>query len=112
MHHLCPQDFRLTCISRTLSLLRSRVSAPVISMYNLLILKFDIKNGSQLNKIQTDLTLACVAWRFWLLSNKGGRGQKNRKDAPPIFKEKSPGDEVGDSGGSARISTAMLRRVT
>ena len=22
--------------------------------------------------------LACVAWRFWLLSNKGGRGQRNR----------------------------------
>ena len=24
--------------------------------------------------------LACVAWRFWLLSNKGGRGQKNREE--------------------------------
>ena len=23
---------------------------------------------------------ACVAWRFWLLSNKGGRGQKNREE--------------------------------
>ena len=27
--------------------------------------------------------LACVAWRFWLgeLSNKGGRGQRNREEA-------------------------------
>ena len=26
--------------------------------------------------------LACVAWRFWLgkLSNKGGRGQRNREE--------------------------------
>ena len=24
--------------------------------------------------------VACVAWRFWLLSNKGGRGQKNREE--------------------------------
>ena len=24
--------------------------------------------------------LACVAWQFWLLSNKGGRGQKNREE--------------------------------
>ena len=24
--------------------------------------------------------LAYVAWRFWLLSNKGGRGQKNREE--------------------------------
>ena len=24
--------------------------------------------------------IACVAWRFWLLSNKGGRGQKNREE--------------------------------
>ena len=26
------------------------------------------------------LQVACVAWRFWLLSNKGGRGQKNREE--------------------------------
>ena len=28
------------------------------------------------------LELACVAWRFWLgaLSNKGGRGQRNREE--------------------------------
>ena len=27
-------------------------------------------------------TVACVAWRFWLgaLSNKGGRGQRNREE--------------------------------
>ena len=27
-------------------------------------------------------SLACVAWRFWLgeLSNKGGRGQRNREE--------------------------------
>ena len=26
--------------------------------------------------------IACVAWRFWLgaLSNKGGRGQRNREE--------------------------------
>ena len=30
----------------------------------------------------TALLLACVAWRFWLgeLSNKGGRGQRNREE--------------------------------
>ena len=28
------------------------------------------------------MVLACVAWRFWLgeLSNKGGRGQRNREE--------------------------------
>ena len=28
------------------------------------------------------LVIACVAWRFWLgaLSNKGGRGQRNREE--------------------------------
>ena len=25
----------------------------------------------------TRFNVACVAWRFWLLGNKGGRGQKN-----------------------------------
>ena len=33
--------------------------------------------------------LACVAWPFWLLSNKGGRGQKNREEIgagkPPCY---------------------------
>ena len=24
--------------------------------------------------------VACVTWRFWLLSNKGGRGQRNREE--------------------------------
>ena len=24
--------------------------------------------------------VACVAWRFWLLSNKSGRGQRNREE--------------------------------
>ena len=24
-------------------------------------------------------TVACVAWQFWLLTNKGGRGQRNRE---------------------------------
>ena len=28
------------------------------------------------------MTVACVAWRFWsgALSNKGGRGQRNREE--------------------------------
>ena len=30
--------------------------------------------------LKTSTKLACVAWRFWLLSNKGGRGQKNREE--------------------------------
>ena len=31
---------------------------------------------------KTDTSVACVAWRFWLgaLSNKGGRGQRNREE--------------------------------
>ena len=31
--------------------------------------------------------LACVAWRFWLgaLSNKGGRGQRNREEIGAVF---------------------------
>ena len=30
----------------------------------------------------SDFWVACVAWRFWLgaLSNKGGRGQRNREE--------------------------------
>ena len=33
------------------------------------------------NPSSTDKNLACVTWRFWLgaLSNKGGRGQRNRE---------------------------------
>ena len=38
--------------------------------------------------------VACVAWRFWLLSNKGGRGQRNREEigagATFIFLAASP----------------------
>ena len=34
--------------------------------------------------------LACVAWRFWLLSNKGGRGQKNREEIGAGATEKPP----------------------
>ena len=30
--------------------------------------------------LRSPANVACVAWRFWLLSNKGGRGQKNRKE--------------------------------
>ena len=36
------------------------------------------------------LLLACVAWRFWLLSNKGGRGQKNREEIGAGATEKPP----------------------
>ena len=37
--------------------------------------------GSQ-GDLNTYQFLACVAWRFWLgaLSNKGGRGQRNREE--------------------------------
>ena len=38
---------------------------------------------------ETTRVLACVAWRFWLgaLSNKGGRGQRNREEigASPLI---------------------------
>ena len=39
-----------------------------------------------------DISVACVAWRFWLLSNKGGRGQKNREEigAGVLFLAASP----------------------
>lgn len=33
---------------------------------------------------------ACVAWRFWLLSNKDGRGQKNLEDIGAGATEKPP----------------------
>ena len=34
------------------------------------------------NVLNNSLEVACVAWRFWLsaLSNKGGRGQRNREE--------------------------------
>ena len=65
--------------------------------------------------------IACVAWRFWLgaLSNKGGRGQKNREE---IEAEATWGGSNFFSRLRARISrlrrscarldkTAMLRRL-
>ena len=55
MHHLCTQDFLLTCLSRTSSLLRSRVSAPVISMYNLSINLIHNSLATHLNKNKLDL---------------------------------------------------------
>ena len=38
-----------------------------------IVITFDLKTG---------YIVACVAWRFWLgaLSNKGGRGQRNREE--------------------------------
>ena len=43
--------------------------------------------------------LACVAWRFWLgaLSNKGGRGQRNR-------------EEIGARSRALRTRISRLRR--
>ena len=38
----------------------------------------------------TNGKVACVAWRFWLLSNKGGRGQKNREEIGAGATEKPP----------------------
>ena len=37
--------------------------------------------------------LACVAWRFWLgaLSNKGGRGQRNREEIGAEAAAPAPG---------------------
>ena len=39
-----------------------------------------------------DWLLACVAWRFWLgaLSNKGGRGQRNREEIGAEARAASP----------------------
>ena len=68
--------------------------------------------------------IACVAWRFWLLSNKGGRGQKNREEigAGATGFSFSRGFAARSRALRARISrlrrscarldkTAMLRRL-
>ena len=70
------------------------------------------------------LWIACVAWRFWLLSNKGGRGQKNREEigAGATGFSFSRGFAARSRALRARISrlrrscarldkTAMLRRL-
>ena len=48
-----------------------------------------LKPVNEKDENQDQGTLACVAWRFWLgaLSNKGGRGQRNREEigAEAIF---------------------------
>ena len=45
------------------------------------VLKRSLSSCFQSNKnISWSPFVACVAWRFWLLSNKGGRGQKNREE--------------------------------
>ena len=35
-----------------------------------------------ISRLNDSQTLACVGWRFWsgALSNKGGRGQRNREE--------------------------------
>ena len=38
------------------------------------------KYGLEYKEVKSTTRLACVAWRFWLLINKGGRGQKNREE--------------------------------
>ena len=48
----------------------------------------DISRDSE--ELKGVLHLACVAWRFWLLSNKGGRGQKNREEIGAGATEKPP----------------------
>ena len=40
-------------------------------------------------------SVACLAWRFWLLSNEGGRGQKNREEIEAEATEKSPAQRGG-----------------
>ena len=72
------------------------------------------------------LRVACVAWRFWLgaLSNKGGRGQRNREEigAEVTWSNFSRGFAARSRALHARISrlrrscarldkTAMLRRL-
>ena len=49
--------------------------------------------------------VACVAWRFWLgaLSNKGGRGQRNREEI---------GAEATFSRGFAARSRALRVRIS
>ena len=39
-----------------------------------------IADGQTKGVNERSFVLACVAWRFWFLSNKGGRGQKNREE--------------------------------
>ena len=41
--------------------------------------------------LESFILVACVAWRFWLgaLSNKGGRGQRNREEIRRSFSRAS-----------------------
>ena len=64
------------------------------------------------------MVVACVAWRFWLgaLSNKGGRGQRNREEigvsrgyaAPAPGSTKPPCYAGYSGGGSSKIVTLLL----
>ena len=51
------------------------------------------------------LRIACVAWRFWLLGNKGGRGQKNREEigAGPIQASSGHSDSANRPGYEADL---------
>ena len=52
------------------------------------------ENKKRRENLHAVIAIACVAWRFWLgaLSNKGGRGQRNREEigAEAIFLAASP----------------------
>ena len=69
------------------------------------------------------ILLVCVAWRFWLgaLSNKGGRGQRNREEigagvifltASPLVLARLAREFRGYAAKNAPLDkTAMLRRL-
>ena len=85
------------------------------------------RSDARQDEFRASQALACVAWRFWLLSNKGGRGQKNREETGAGATEKyfSRGFAARSRALRARISrapgstkppylatkTAMLRRL-
>ena len=83
-----------------------------------------LKPVNEKDENQDQGTLACVAWRFWLgaLSNKGGRGRRNREEIGAEGFYFSRGFAARSRALRARISplrrscarldkTAMLRRL-
>ena len=61
--------------------------------------------------------LACVAWRFWLgaLSNKGGRGQRNREEigagARPLVRPARQNRHATQASGILNVFTVHLNDI-
>ena len=72
-------------------------------------ISFFLSSSDLLIPVQFKEGVACVAWRFWLLSNKGGRGQRNREEIGAGANEKIFRARLDKTAMPRRLRNESLR---